>query len=146
MGRRAVAARPALRGAVLALVFALLPIAAFARADAPAEGLEPLAGEEAPTGVEATLAEEAIAGEQDLFYPVLAPVFHPINRVLAPIPQPWWTLCALALFIGTMIWAFAGLKREYLALDAPGTGPLYDLRLWVVVSMLPHVIAYLYFT
>ena len=53
-------------------------------------------------------------------------------------------LVVLAFFIGTMIWVYVGLKKEYVNLEAPGKHFWFDLRLWVVLSMLPHVFVYLF--
>ena len=80
-----------------------------------------------------------------IFKPILSPIFTPINNLLNSIdPAPWGTIGALALFFGGMIFVFS-LRKEYVNLDAPGKGPLYDLRIWTVLSMTPHVIMYLYF-
>ena len=79
-----------------------------------------------------------------IFAPILKPVFNPINDFLASHYAPWATICALGLFIGAMIWAFT-LRKEYVNVDAPSKSFLYDLRFWTVISMLPHVLVYLYF-
>ena len=44
-----------------------------------------------------------------------------------------------------MIWVGVVLKNEYVNLDQPGKHIWTDLRLWTVISMLPHVVVYLYF-
>jgi len=81
----------------------------------------------------------------DFFGPILRPIFQPIDNLLAPIYQPWATIVAVGYFVGAMIWIFVGLKREYVNLEAPSKHVWHDLRFWVIVSMLPHVIVYLYF-
>jgi hypothetical protein len=53
-------------------------------------------------------------------------------------------LIVVSFFIGTMIWVYAGLRKEYVNLEAPGKKPWHDLRLWVVFSMLPHIVVYLF--
>lgn len=79
------------------------------------------------------------------FGPLLHAVFDPINSAFDGVYMPWARIAALALFIGTMIWVYT-LKKEYVNLDAPKDFKWYhDLRLWTVVSMMPHVIVYLYF-
>ena len=50
----------------------------------------------------------------------------------------------LGFFIGTMVWVFVGLRKEYVNLEAPSKRFYCDLRLWTVLSMLPHVIVYLF--
>ncbi len=50
----------------------------------------------------------------------------------------------LSFFIGTMVWVFVGLRKEYVNLEAPSKRFYHDLRLWTVLSMLPHVIVYLF--
>ena len=80
----------------------------------------------------------------EVFGPFLKLVFHPIDAALAGVYMPWAKIAALALFIGTMIWVYS-LRKEYVNLDAPGKQWWRDLRIWTIVSMLPHVIVYLYF-
>ena len=80
-----------------------------------------------------------------IFKPILSKFFDPVHNMLNAIsPAPWGTIAALCLFFGGMIFVFS-LKKEYVNLDAPGKGPLYDLRIWTIISMMPHVIMYLYF-
>ena len=80
-----------------------------------------------------------------IFKPVLQPFFDPINNFLGRYYMPWATICALDLFIGAMVWVFT-LRKEYVNVDAPRKGFLYDLRVWTIISMLPHVLVYLYFS
>ena len=51
---------------------------------------------------------------------------------------------AVGLFVGAMIWVFS-LNRAYVDLDRPNKKPWTDLRFWTIVSMMPHVIVYLWF-
>jgi hypothetical protein len=79
-----------------------------------------------------------------IFYPILSPIFTPINNLLSSVYEPYATICAIGLFlsgIGLVFW----LKKEYVNLDSPGEGWRYDLRLWTVVTMIPYIVAYLYF-
>ncbi|NIA13665.1 MAG: hypothetical protein GWP08_06245 [Nitrospiraceae bacterium] len=84
-----------------------------------------------------------------IFGPPLRAFFHPIDTALAMHYIPGAMLIArvvaLSFFIGTMIWVFVGLKREYVNLEAPSKHFYHDLRLWVIVSMLPHLVVYFYF-
>ena len=52
-------------------------------------------------------------------------------------------LIVVSYFIGTMIWVYVGLRKEYVNLEAPSKKPWFDLRLLVVLSMLPHIVVYL---
>jgi hypothetical protein len=79
-----------------------------------------------------------------IFQAPLKFVFDPINNALAAVPIGFALPCALALFIGTMIWAFV-LKKEYVNLDTPKDDIWHDLRFWVVLSMVPHLVVYIYF-
>ncbi len=81
----------------------------------------------------------------NIFGPTLMRVFHPMNAFLAARYMPWARIVAVGFFVGTMVWVFVGLKRAYVNLDAPSKRIWHDLRFWTVVSMLPHVIVYLYF-
>lgn len=80
-----------------------------------------------------------------IFFPILNPVFAPINTFLAKFYQPWATIAALAMFIGTMIWIGAILNARYVNRGRPYNNIWADLRLWTVLSMLPHILVYLYF-
>jgi len=77
--------------------------------------------------------------------PVLKPVFQPINTLLGPIYQPWATIVAVGFFVGTMIWVGFILREPYVNEGRPYKAWWSDLRLWTVVSMLPHVFVYFYF-
>lgn len=80
-----------------------------------------------------------------VFFPILNPIFSPMNAWLGSFYMPWARIVALGLFIGTMLWVYFGLKKEYVNLDAPSRHFWADLRLWTVISMLPHIVVYLYF-
>ena len=71
-------------------------------------------------------------------------IFDPINNFFNAHYLPWASLFSIGLFVAGIVWVFT-LKKDYVNLDAPGKGILYDLRLWTVVSMTPHIIVYLYF-
>ena len=53
-------------------------------------------------------------------------------------------ILVLSFFLGTMVWVYVGLKKEYVNLEAPSKHLWHDLRLWVVLSMLPHVVVYMF--
>ncbi len=78
-------------------------------------------------------------------YPILSKFFGPINDVLSPIYQPWATIVAIGFFVGTMLWVCFVLKESYVNLGRPAKTWWTDLRLWTVISMLPHVFVYFYF-
>lgn len=80
-----------------------------------------------------------------VFYPVLDPIFAPINKLLAPIYQPWATIIAITFFVGTMFWVGFILKESYVNMGRPTKAWYTDLRIWTVISMLPHVFVYFYF-
>jgi hypothetical protein len=79
------------------------------------------------------------------FYPVLIKFFGPINRLLTPIDQPWFTIVAISFFIGTMLWVWFYLGDSYVNLGRREKSIWTDLRVWTVISMLPHVLVYFYF-
>jgi hypothetical protein len=80
-----------------------------------------------------------------IFTPVLSKFFGPINTFLSSFFQPVATVCAIGMFIGTMIWVGVLLNSRYVNRGRPYKGIWSDLRLWTVISMLPHVLVYLYF-
>jgi hypothetical protein len=95
-------------------------------------------------------AYSAIIGALDWFVekffgPPLHAFFDPINRFMGSFYMPWARIFALGFFILTMIWVFVGLKKEYVNLQAPSSKPWHDLRVWTVLSMLPHLVVYFYF-
>jgi hypothetical protein len=79
-----------------------------------------------------------------VFGPPLKAVLEPVNHFLAVHYLPWSTLCAMALFAGAVVWVWT-LKKEYVNVDAPRQGFWFDLRVWTVLCLLPHVVVYLYF-
>ncbi len=79
-----------------------------------------------------------------IFGPTMRAIFHPINNALADVYEPWATICALAMFFGTMAWVFT-LRRAYVQIDAPSKALWCDLRVWTILSMTPHVVVYLVF-
>ena len=79
------------------------------------------------------------------FGPPLKAFFHPIDDILATPYMPWARIVAIVFFVGTMVWVFVGLKREYVNLEAPSRHIWHDLRFWTILSMLPHVVVYFYF-
>ncbi len=80
-----------------------------------------------------------------LFAPVAKPLFAPINNFLASVYQPWAQIFALGLFIGSMAWVCFFIKKEMLESGRENKAFWTDLRLWTVVSMLPHLFVYIYF-
>ncbi len=79
------------------------------------------------------------------FDPIIRPIFSPITKLLEQTYQPWAKICALGLFIGTMIWVWVGMPKEYVNLGRKKKTVWTDLRFWTIISMLPHIIVYLYF-
>lgn len=79
------------------------------------------------------------------FYPILSKLFDPINNVLGPIYQPYATIIAMLFFIGTMFWVGFILKESYVNEGRPNKAFWTDLRIWTVISMLPHIFVYWYF-
>ncbi len=82
---------------------------------------------------------------ESLAYIIFKPVFAPFDAWLAPIPPIFWTLSALGLFLAAMIWVFT-LRKEYIFLDASKVDIWHDLRIWTVISMLPHIFVYFWFS
>ncbi len=80
-----------------------------------------------------------------LFFGILNPIFAPMNAFLAKFYQPSATIFALAMVIGAMLWIGLILNARYVYRGNPYKNVWSDLRLWTVISMLPHVLVYLYF-
>ena len=80
----------------------------------------------------------------NVFSGPLSWLFGPFNRAFVPVPEPIWKAAAICLFLSAIAMVFL-LKREYVNVDAPKKGILYDLRLWTILAMLPHILIYLLF-
>jgi hypothetical protein len=93
----------------------------------------------------ASIGDAFVALCATVFKPVLILFFGPINKFLSPIYQPWATITAIGLFLGTMIWVGFVLKESYVNMGRPNKAWYSDLRIWTACSMLPHVFVYFYF-
>jgi len=81
-----------------------------------------------------------------LWEPIVKPIFRPINVLLARIYMPWAMYCAIGLFVIAMAWVCLFMDKEYVNLGRKNKSLWTDLRLWTVISMLPHVFVYWYFS
>jgi hypothetical protein len=72
----------------------------------------------------------------------LSYIFSPIDGFLTPIDVSVSKFFAVGLFLATICWVMFILKKEYVNLDQPKKGIFYDLRLWTLVSMVPHMLIY----
>ena len=89
--------------------------------------------------------EQSSTWINDNFAPYFRLVFDPINDAIARIPDASEpvvaTEVAVMLFqIAVLLVLF--LRPEYVNVDRPRRRFWYDLRLWTIVSMLPHMIIY----
>jgi len=75
----------------------------------------------------------------------LRKAFHPINEFTKRFYKPYAMICALGLFLSAMLWVNLILKKDYVNKGRPLQAWYTDLRLWTVISMLPHVLVYFYF-
>lgn len=72
----------------------------------------------------------------------LSALFHPIDTILTPIGPGAYKFFAVGLFLATICWVMFILNEKYVNLDRPKKGIIYDLRLWTLVSMVPHMLIY----
>lgn len=81
----------------------------------------------------------------ETFGPAMQTIFAPTNNVFTYIPEgavPFVsTECAVMLFQIAIVWVLF-LKPEYVNIDRPNKHIWTDLRLWTIVSMLPHMYIY----
>jgi len=82
---------------------------------------------------------------QSAFHDVFAPVFHPMNSVLAGLPNWVMQVFGVGMFVMAMVWVVVFLNKDYVNHGRPYKSIWTDLRLWTCLSMLPHVAVYLYF-
>jgi len=80
-----------------------------------------------------------------VFYPVLSPLFTPIDHALRLLPDGAASVCGVGLFVTAMAWVGLFLNKDYVNRGRPYKSIWTDLRLWTVISMTPHVIVYFYF-
>ncbi|MBW7863783.1 MAG: hypothetical protein H3C30_05135 [Candidatus Hydrogenedentes bacterium] len=80
-----------------------------------------------------------------IFQKPLKVFFDPINHFLSQFYQPYATIFAVGFFVLAMIWVGVVLPEHYVNRGRPQKRLWSDLRLWTVISMLPHVAVYLYF-
>ena len=78
----------------------------------------------------------------EVFGPSLKAVFAPTNNIFTYIPESAMpfvsTECAVLLFQLAVLWVLF-LKEEYVNIDRPNKCFWNDLRLWTILSMLPHM-------
>ncbi len=72
----------------------------------------------------------------------LKTLFSPVDRLFIGADPAVFKFFAVGLFVCTILWVMLILKKEYVNIDQPKKGLLYDLRLWTLVSMSPHMIIY----
>ena len=79
----------------------------------------------------------------DVFGPTLRTIFKPTNDIFTAIPEASVsfvsTESAVLLFQLAVVWF---LKPEYVNVDRPNKRFWTDLRLWTILSMLPHMYIY----
>ena len=76
----------------------------------------------------------------------LGAIFAPVNAFLTAVDNVYLgKACAALLFILPMLWVIFVLRKQYVNLDSPGTAWYYDLRIWTVCSMMPHIFFYIVF-
>jgi hypothetical protein len=80
-----------------------------------------------------------------IFYPLLSPIFDPINTFLLALPRITSSICGVGIFIAAMLWVGLIINKDYVNRGRPYKSMLTDLRLWTVISMTPHVLVYFYF-
>lgn len=80
-----------------------------------------------------------------LWEPIMVPLFRPVNAVLANTYMPWARISSVGLFVAAMVWVCFFMDKEYVNLGRKKKTIWTDLRLWTVISMLPHIFVYLYF-
>ena len=80
-----------------------------------------------------------------VFYPVLAPFFHGVDKLLNMIPDSAAGICGVGLFLTAMFWVCVLLNKDYVNRGRTDKTLWTDLRLWTIISMTPHVLVYFYF-
>lgn len=76
----------------------------------------------------------------------LQSIFHPIDGLFTGANPSVYKFFAVGLFVSTILWVMFILKKEYVNIDQPKKGLIYDLRLWTLISMSPHMIIYWIFS
>jgi len=76
---------------------------------------------------------------------ILVHVFGPMNDFLGGLPEWVASVFGVGLFVMAMVWVGVFLKKDYVNRGRPYKSIWTDLRLWTCLSMMPHVVFYLYF-
>jgi len=92
-----------------------------------------------------TMGEAVESFCKAVFYPILSPIFGPIDTALGMLPNWMAGVCGVGLFVSAMIWVALILNPRYVNRGRPYKSIWTDLRLWTVISMTPHVLVYFYF-
>lgn len=79
------------------------------------------------------------------FAPVVKPLFQPINTLMENTYMPWARIFAVGMFVAAILWVWLVLKKDYVNLGREEPAWWTDLRVWTIISMLPHIFVYLYF-
>ena len=82
----------------------------------------------------------------DTFSGPLQSIFHPIDNLFIGADPSVYKFFAVGLFVATILWVMFILKKEYVNVDQPKKGLIYDLRVWTLISMSPHMIIYWIFS
>lgn len=82
------------------------------------------------------------SGINDTFSGPLKSIFGLVDRLFIGVDPSVYKFFAVGLFVCTILWVMLILKKEYVNVDQPKKGLLYDLRIWTLVSMSPHMIIY----
>ena len=82
------------------------------------------------------------SGINNTFSGPLKSFFGWIDQLFIGVDPSVYKFFAVGLFLCTILWVMFILKKEYVNVDQPKKGLLYDLRLWTLVSMSPHMIIY----
>lgn len=104
---------------------------------------------EAAAQTQSGLAALKSSGSQwisDTFSGPLQTIFHPIDNLFVGANPAVFKFFAVGLFVATILWVMLILKKEYVNIDRPKKGIIYDLRLWTLISMSPHMIIYWFFS
>lgn len=89
--------------------------------------------------------QEASANIDATMGPIFRPMFRPINEAIARIPtasEPVVATEVAVMLFQVAVLLVLFLRPEYVNIDRPRRRFWYDLRLWTIVSMLPHMIIY----
>ncbi len=81
---------------------------------------------------------------ENTLVPPLKAVLDPLHGMLDSVPEPLWRVSVCTYLVAGALWTL-WLSRESIFRGAPLEGKICDLRIWVVLLLIPYLLIYAIF-